>query len=97
MFQRKLNDNVVYIANGTLDGESVKILLESFGIPAYTNQQSAGMTYGLTVGPLGEVDIMVPDKYIEQAKKVISDMENGLLELPDNSASESPDIDPDEN
>lgn len=97
MFQRKLNDNVVYIANGTLDGESVKILLESFGIPAYTNQQSAGMTYGLTVGPLGEVDIMVPDKYIEQAKKVISDMENGLLELPDNSAPESPDIDPDEN
>ena len=97
MFQRKLNDNVVYVANGTLDGESVKILLESFGIPAYTNQQSAGMTYGLTVGPLGEVDIMVPDKYIEQAKKVISDMENGLLELPDNFAPESSDIDPDEN
>lgn len=97
MFQRKLNDNVVYVANGTLDGESVKILLESFGIPAYTNQQSAGMTYGLTVGPLGEVDIMVPDKYIEQAKKVISDMENGLLELPDNSAPENSDIDPDEN
>jgi len=35
----------------------------------------------LTVGPLGEVDVMVPDNYLIQAKKVISDMENGLLQL----------------
>jgi hypothetical protein len=96
MFQRKLNDNVVFVANGLLEAESVKILLESFGIPAFTNQESAGTTYGLTIGPLGEVDIMVPDKYLGEAKKVIDDMRKGLLELPNDKESDSTE-DPDEN
>jgi hypothetical protein len=98
MFERKVGKNVVFVANGRLEADSVKILLESFGIPAFTNQQSAGMTYGLTVGPLGEVDVMVPDNYLIQAKKVISDMENGLLQLPDNPGqSDDNSSDPDEN
>lgn len=97
MFQRKIPENVVYVANGRLEAESVKILLESFSIPAFTNQQSAGMTYGLTVGPLGEADVMVPDKYIDQAKEIIRDMEKGLLELPENSDQGIIKNDPDEN
>ena len=97
MIPRKLNDNVVFVANGRLEAESVRILLESFGIPAYINQESAGMTYGLTVGILGEVDVFVPDKYIEDAKKVIEDMKKGLLELPDNPDQNNSDNDPDEN
>ena len=97
MFQRKIDDNVVFVANGRLDAESVKILLESFGIPAFINQESAGSTYGLSVGPLGEVDVIVPENYIPQAKKVIDDMKKGLLELPDNSDQEIGNADPDEN
>jgi hypothetical protein len=97
MFQRKLDKNVVFVANGRLEAESIKILLESFGIPAFINQESAGMTYGLTVGPLGEVDVMVQDQYLEQAKKVIEDMKNGLLELPDTPDSNETPLDPDEN
>jgi len=97
MFQRKLDKNVVFVANGRLEAESVKIMLESFGIPAFINQESAGMTYGLTVGPLGEVDVMVQDQYLEQAKKVIEDMKNGLLELPDTPDSNETPLDPDEN
>ena len=96
MFQRKLGDNVVFVANGLLEAESVKILLESFGIPAFTNQESAGTTYGLTVGPMGEVDILVPEKYLSEAKKVIDDMKKGLLELPDDKDQDISQ-DPDEN
>jgi hypothetical protein len=96
MFERKLGDNVVYVANGMLEAESVKILLESFQIPAYVNQESAGLTYGLTVGPLGEVDVLVPPEYLEQAKGVISDMKNGLLEQPGGSSADETE-DPDEN
>jgi hypothetical protein len=41
---------------------------------------------------------MVPDNYLIQAKKVISDMENGLLQLPDNPGqSDDNSSDPDEN
>jgi len=83
MFNRKIRDEVVYIANGMLEADSVKILLESFGIKAYTNQESAGTVYGLTVGPLGEVEVVVPLNQIEEAKKIIEEMKSGKLDSDD--------------
>lgn len=83
MFNRKIREEVVFIANGMLEAESVKILLESFGIPAFTNQESAGTVYGLTVGPLGEVEVVVPLDRIEDAKKIISEMRSGNFEVDD--------------
>jgi hypothetical protein len=83
MFQRKIREDVVYVAEGMLQAESVRILLESFGITAYVNQESAGTTYGLTVGILGEVDVIVPLAQVEEAKKIIADMESGKLENDD--------------
>jgi hypothetical protein len=80
MFQRKIRDEVVYVAEGMLEAESVKILLESFGITAFVNQESAGIAYGFTVGALGEVDIIVPLAQVEEAKKIIAAMEAGKLE-----------------
>ncbi len=89
MFKRKLRDEVVYLANGKLEAESVKLLLESFGIPAFVNQESAGSTYGLTVGLLGEVEVIVPLSRLDEAKKVIDEMNAGLLE--NNSENENTD------
>ena len=80
MFNRKIRDEVVYIANGMLQAESIKIMLESFGIPAFTNQEGAGSAYGFTVGMLGEVEVVVPLQYIAEAKKIIQDMNDGKLE-----------------
>ena len=84
MFRRTVRDEVVFIANGMLEAESVKALLESFGIPAFVNQESAGTTYGLTVGMLGEVEVVVPLSRIEEAKKVIADMKDGKFEIDNN-------------
>lgn len=83
MSQRKMRDEVVYLANGMLEAESIKALLESFGIPAFVNQESAGTTYGLTVGLLGEVEVIVPLSQIEEAKKIIAEMNNGKLDKSD--------------
>jgi len=80
MFRKKIRDEVVYIANGMLEAESVKLLLESFNIPAYTNQESAGTVYGFGVGPMGEVEIIVPSSYISDAKKIIQEMNAGNLD-----------------
>ena len=88
MFQRKIRDEVVYTANGMLEAESIRIMLESFGISAFVNQESAGLTYGLTVGPLGEVDVLVPKDKLEEAKKIIQDMNNGLLETSNDDDTE---------
>jgi hypothetical protein len=83
MFKKTIRDEVVFMANGMLEAESVRILLESFGIPAFTNQESAGTVYGLTVGPLGEVEVIVPAEYITEAKKIVNEMRAGHLEIKD--------------
>jgi len=83
MFKKTIRDEVVFLANGMLEAESVRILLESFGIPAFTNQESAGTVYGLTVGPLGEVEVIVPAEYITEAKKIVNEMRAGHLEIKD--------------
>jgi len=83
MFKRTVRDEVVYVANGMLEAESVRLLLESFNIPAFLNQESAGIAYGLTVGPLGEVEVLVPTRYITDAKQIITEMKSGNLENPD--------------
>lgn len=79
MFPRKIRDEVVYVADGMLQAESIRIMLESFGITAFVNQESAGTTYGLTVGFLGEVEVIVPLDQVAEAKKIIADMEDGKL------------------
>jgi hypothetical protein len=84
MFKRTPRNEVVFVANGMLEAESVKILLESFGITAYTNQESAGTVYGLTVGPLGEVEVIVPPEQVDNARKIIAEMKAGNLEVKDN-------------
>ena len=84
MFKRTPRNEVVFVANGMLEAESVKILLESFGITAYTNQESAGSVYGLTVGPLGEVEVIVPPEQVDDARKIIAEMKAGNLEVKDN-------------
>jgi len=88
MFKRKIREEVVYIANGMLEAESVKIMLESFGITSYFNQESAGTVYGLTVGSLGEVQVLVPYGQITEARKIIEDMRAGKLEIDDTDSDD---------
>ena len=85
MFKRRTRKEVVYVANGMLEAESVRIMLESFGITAYINQESAGTVYGLTVGPLSEVQVLVPYGKITEARKIIEDMQAGRLETDEGS------------
>ena len=80
MFKKKIRKEVIYVANGMLEAETIKMLLASFGIEAFINQESAGLTYGLTAGPLSEAEITVNEKDYEDAKKIIKEMELGNLE-----------------
>jgi len=70
----------VYSANGQLAGEMIRLLLESMNIPAILSQESVGTVYGLTVGPLGKVKIMVPASRAEEAAKILQEMAEGKLE-----------------
>jgi hypothetical protein len=70
----------VYTANGQLQAEMIRLFLESKGIPAVAYGQSLASVYGLTVGPLSEVKIMVPETQVEEAHQVLTDMEQGKYE-----------------
>lgn len=82
----------VYTAQGMLDAETYRLFLQSFGIESILIQESAGSVYGLTVGKLGEVKIMVPKSQESRALEVLEQMQHGALEGDDNNMP--PDADP---
>lgn len=67
----------VYKAEGQLEGEMVKAFLEAQGIPAMLSQDTAGKIYGLTVGNLGEVDLLVAPANEAKARELLRAMESG--------------------
>jgi len=83
---------VVYTAAGQMEANIVKGMLEAAGIPVELSQESAGTVYGLTVGTMGLVEILVPEQRADEAKALIEAMRRGDLEneIP-NPNGQSPD------
>ena len=54
----------------------LKQALEAAGIPAELSQESAGPVYGLTVGPLGLVDILVRESDAAAAGALLETLES---------------------
>lgn len=75
---------VVHTAAGALQAEIIRGLLEAADIPARTRRESAGAVYALTVGPLGEVEVLVAEAHQAAALEVIRAYEHGELESPGN-------------
>lgn len=70
----------VYNAQGKLDGESIKGFLEAQGIPTYLDINALGQIYGLTVGDLGVVGVMVSKENEARARDLLIRMESGEYE-----------------
>jgi hypothetical protein len=85
----------VYTAQGRLSAEMIRLLLESFGVTAILSQESVGTIYGLTIGDLGEVDILVQENQIEDAREILKGMEEGKLEVEDPSSDDTGESDGD--
>ncbi len=73
----------VYNEYGRLSAELIRILLESRNIPAQLIQEGAGVVYGLTIGPLGNVSILVPESRSAEAIQLLEDYIAGNLEIGD--------------
>lgn len=69
----------VYTAAGVLSAQIVRGLLEAAGIPTSAAQEGAGSQYALTVGPLGEVDVLVPADRLGEAQELVAAYERGDL------------------
>jgi len=71
---------VVATVQGELAASVIKSHLESEGIPALLEYESAGIVYGLAVDGLGEVRILVPRELAGESRRIIEPRESGQAE-----------------
>ncbi len=81
---------LAYTTTGHILAEAIVTLLKSFGVDAFTSQESAGITYGLTIGPLGEAKIYVPEAQLEDAQRILEQMDRGELQIPSSETGNPP-------
>ena len=70
----------VVVVQGELQAELIRGLLESQGIPVRLSQEGVARVYGFTVGPLSEVELLVPENQLSDAQQVIQDYQAGKFE-----------------
>ena len=75
----ELKLTAVYTAK-YLEAQIVKGRLESEGIPAILQYESAGLVYGLTADGLGETTVMVPEDLAEEAREILEIDHTGEIE-----------------
>ena len=83
----------IYSANGINNAILIKNLLVSFNIPAETYQESAGITYGIVSGPLGQALVYVPESSVEDANAIIHAYENNEFVAPDEKEKDNEELD----
>jgi hypothetical protein len=95
--ERKIMDpkrfKCVYTTSGMPSAEMLRMLLESYDISVIIVPESAGVAYGLTIGPLGSVDILVEEENVERANEILRQYEQGELsskeeDSPDNNTED---------
>lgn len=69
---------VVEVVLGDLQAEMLRGLLEAQGVPAILSQEGAGHSvFPVSVGKLGEVQILVPADRLEEAQAILDDYNTG--------------------
>lgn len=66
--------------SGSIDSEIIRGMLEAQDIPVVLSQEGAGRAIGLTIGPLGETQILVPKDKLEDAQKILDEFYKSLEE-----------------
>ena len=79
---------VITEVSGELQAGLLRNLLEAQGIKVFLNQEGAGRAVGLTLGPLGEVQIMVPEHQSQEARQIVEDYYAGKYESDEETGSQ---------
>jgi hypothetical protein len=64
---------------GVIQAEILRGLLQALGISVTLSFESAGRAEGLSVGPLGEIDLVVPASQATRARQILKDYYAGRL------------------
>ena len=79
---------LVIEVSGEFQANLLRNLLEVQGIKVFLNQEGAGKAYGLTVGPLGQVQVLVPEHQSQEASQIVDDYYAGKFETNEELDSE---------
>lgn len=60
-------------AKNGIQAEIIKSYLEANGVKVYLLDEAVGSLYGLSAGPLAEVDLLVAEAQFEAARKYLED------------------------
>jgi hypothetical protein len=74
---------VIETVSGMLQAEILRALFESEGIPVWLSHESAGTAMGLGIGPLADVEIIVPNSFENTARQLLQDYYSGDIESSD--------------
>lgn len=64
---------VVLTTVGSMQAQLMKSQLEANGISVLLSQESAGATYGFTVGAMGLVEVLVAEDKLREAQGILED------------------------
>ena len=74
--------------SGSIEAEIIRGILEAQEIPVVLSQEGAGRAIGLTIGPLGETQILVPRNRLEDAQKILEQYYKSVREDQETSSEE---------
>jgi hypothetical protein len=66
----------VYRANGDMQAQLIKGILEDCGIPVFLQSLAAPSVHAFVVDGMGEVKILVPENRAEEARAIIEAKED---------------------
>jgi len=61
----------IYVTQDEMHADLIRQLLEGSGIPCLLRSMKVGGYEGITLGPLGEIRVRVPQPYAQKAKRLI--------------------------
>jgi len=67
----------VYRASGEVEARVIQGLLESYGIPCLLKSDAARSVHAFAVDGMGEVKIMVWERMVDKAKRLIGEKGRG--------------------
>jgi hypothetical protein len=71
------NYSVVATASGKLEADIIKGMLEAQGVETMLSYEAAATAYGLGVGRLARVEILVREEQIAEAEAILEDYQSG--------------------
>jgi len=79
---------LITTVSGELQADLLRNLLEVQGIKVFLSQEGAGRAVGLTMGPMGEVQVLVPENQSEAARQIVEDYYAGKFESSEDEDSD---------